>query len=162
MANRMLPRCAGLGLMEVLTASGLLATGIACLLQMQLMARQIDISSRHRLEASLLGMELSERLEVMRQAGLAHGVLRAAVAQIGMYQMGEAAMEQVVASCVPEQLCPVRDYVQSEIAGWLQQANTQLPALELHSELIVLPTGLQSLSLSLSWAGGELSQSFVL
>lgn len=162
MANSMLPRCAGLGLMEVLTASGLLATGIACLLQMQLMASQIDISSRHRLEASLLVMELSERLEVMRQVGLPQAVLQTAVEQIGVLQMSDAPLEQAVASCVPEQRCPIRDYVQSEIAGWLQQANTQLPALELHSELVVLPTGAQSLSLSLSWAGGELSQSFVL
>jgi hypothetical protein len=47
--------------LEVLAASAVLATGIVCLLQLQLTARQLDTVTYQRLQASLQDMEAREQ-----------------------------------------------------------------------------------------------------
>jgi len=54
-------RSTGIGLLEVLAASAVLATGIVCLLQLQLTARQLDTVTYQRLQASLQDMEAREQ-----------------------------------------------------------------------------------------------------
>ena len=59
-------RSSGMGLLEVLAASAVLATGIVCLLQLQMTARQLDRVSYQRLQASLQDMEVREQALLAR------------------------------------------------------------------------------------------------
>jgi hypothetical protein len=136
-----------MGLMEVLVASAVLAGGLLCLLQWHAVARQLDVVSRQRVEASLLMMDLSERLAMLRELSV----------------LPESLLpEDASTRCGTDQPCPVADFAHDDMVTWRQQVISRLPQARIQGERVALAAeGLWSLSITLSWSGGSHSQSFL-
>lgn len=140
-------RCQGLGLMEVLTASLVLSTAMACLLQWQMSAQALDQVSRQRLEASLLIMELSERLMVVRL----------------LSQTLQSLPEQhTMAVCRRNVSCAVAEFVETELVLWREQVARRLPGAALTSAVNQAPSGQWSVAVTLSWAGNHHAENLML
>lgn len=102
----------GLGLMEVLVASSVLATGIVCALSLQASALAVTAASAHRLQASLLVLELSERLH-----GEAHG--QPPASQTLDLSSGELRQwAELAGSLLPQLEISIQPLARPDLNGW--------------------------------------------
>lgn len=132
----------GMGLLEVLAASAVLATGMACLLQLHGQAQQLDMQTRQRLEASLLMMELSE------------WVVMATHLQIPPTRLSWS--ESAV--CTSAHGCSPQDFLQSRLVQWQQHARQNLPDMAVD---VTVESDQRLLTVRLSWSTGEHRETFL-
>lgn len=131
----------GAGLIEVLVASVVLATGVLSMLSLQASAFGIGLASTHRQQAALLLMELTELVQ------LDDNIFKQATSLV---------LEgNTVSACVPGSSCMVDEFVADELSAWVHRVKLALPAVDIDVQQTLLH-GQAAQLVHLSWYGPAL------
>lgn len=132
----------GTGLIEVLVASLILASGILCLVTLQASALRIGVGSAQRQQASLMLMELAELSRISPET----------FRQIDPARISMAHGDNVL--CTPNRACSPTQFLHYELAGWARLLTQRLPQGDFTIQ-VVQQHGLIIWAVEIRWHGGQ-------